>query len=413
MKLSVSGYKSIVSKIEIDFPGLTVLAGANSSGKSSFMQPFLLLKQTLESNHDSGALVLDGENLRFTKSSQIFSKTKKKDNKFEIVFEENFVIYKDDKKGVVASLSGIKNGVILSSQLNNKEIIQQLKKSPNINPDFLDMIEKGEGEWTVIQEKGLLKARLMLGSFPLSIEHTGKLKDFVEHLIHVPGLRGNPERFYRKTTSLSGWYPGLFDKYVAGIVFSWRNKEKQKYKTLIQQLSKLGLVTHIDSNLIDDTKIEIQVSRFNSAIEEDSVNISDVGFGVSQTLPVLVALIAASEDQLVYIEQPELHLHPNAQFKLAEIIAEAVNRGVQVVIETHSSLLLTGIQTLVAKGELESGKVSLNWFSQNPENGETKVDQATLDENGAFGDWPEDFDDVTLRSEGAYLDAVRKRAYGK
>lgn len=74
MKLSVEGYKSIASKVEINLDGLTVLAGANSSGKSSFMQPFLLLKQTIENHYDSGVLMLDGSNIKLTDSSQIISK---------------------------------------------------------------------------------------------------------------------------------------------------------------------------------------------------------------------------------------------------------------------------------------------------------------------------------------------------
>lgn len=81
MKLSVEGYKSIASKQELNFDGLTVLSGANSSGKSSFMQPFLVLKQTIENHYDSGSLVLYGENAKLTDSSQIISKVPGYDKK--------------------------------------------------------------------------------------------------------------------------------------------------------------------------------------------------------------------------------------------------------------------------------------------------------------------------------------------
>ncbi|MBE4211447.1 ATP-binding protein [Vibrio parahaemolyticus] len=74
MKLCVEGYKSISDSINLSFDGLTVLAGANSSGKSSFMQPFLILKQTIENHYDSESLVLYGENAKLTDSSQIISK---------------------------------------------------------------------------------------------------------------------------------------------------------------------------------------------------------------------------------------------------------------------------------------------------------------------------------------------------
>ena len=73
-------------------------------------------------------------------------------------------------------------------------------------------------------------------------------------------------------------------------------------------------------------------------------NIADVGFGVSQVLPVLVALRAADRGRLVYLEEPEIDLHPRAQTKLADILADAAKRGVRVVAETHSTLLLTAFR---------------------------------------------------------------------
>ena len=81
----------------------------------------------------------------------------------------------------------------------------------------------------------------------------------------------------------------------------------------------------------------------------------------------------------------------------------------KIVAETHSTLLLTAIQTLVAKGELKPELVKLHWFQRDPKTRMTQVTPADLDENGAFGDWPEDFDDVILKTESAYLDAVEGR----
>lgn len=81
MRLSVEGYKSIAGVQTLRLDGLTILSGANSSGKSSFMQPFLILKQTIENHYDSGSLVLYGENARLTDSSQIISKVPGHDSK--------------------------------------------------------------------------------------------------------------------------------------------------------------------------------------------------------------------------------------------------------------------------------------------------------------------------------------------
>ena len=163
---------------------------------------------------------------------------------------------------------------------------------------------------------------------------------------------------------------------------------------------------------MDDTRIELRVGRLKKKTKvgvRDLISIADVGFGVSQCLPVLVALLSARKDQLVYIEEPETHLHPRAQVTLAEALAGAANRGARVVIETHSSLLLTGVQALVAERKLAPELVALHWFSLDEE-GETQIRSADLDDAGAFGDWPEDFGEVTLDAQARYLDAAERRA---
>src|SRR5580700_3396655 len=74
-RIAVEGFKSIAKRQEIEIAPLTILAGANSSGKSSIMQPLLMLKQTLEATYDPGPLKLDGPNVRFTSADEFLSRT--------------------------------------------------------------------------------------------------------------------------------------------------------------------------------------------------------------------------------------------------------------------------------------------------------------------------------------------------
>ena len=91
------------------------------------------------------------------------------------------------------------------------------------------------------------------------------------------------------------------------------------------------------------------------------------------------------------------------------VLADAAKRGVRVVAETHSSLLLLGVQTLVVEEEPLAGHlVKLHWFRRG-ENGVTEVNRADLDEAGAYGDWPEDFDDVDLGAQSRYIKASQLR----
>ena len=76
-KIAISGFKSLVEECTIEIRSLTILAGANSSGKSSIMQPLLLMKQTIEAPYDPGPLLLNGAHVKFTKTAQLLSKISK------------------------------------------------------------------------------------------------------------------------------------------------------------------------------------------------------------------------------------------------------------------------------------------------------------------------------------------------
>ena len=91
---------------------------------------------------------------------------------------------------------------------------------------------------------------------------------------------------------------------------------------------------------------------------------------------------------------------------MVEPIIDASRRGVQVIIETHSSLLLRGIQTAVAEGDIRPKDVSLNWFSRDGTNSSTSIRQAEIAQDGSVGDWPQDFDDVSMLADFRYLDAA-------
>jgi predicted ATPase len=417
MKLSVEGYKSIADKCTVEFNGLTVLAGANSSGKSSFMQPLLLIKQTLESTYGSKGLILDGPNVRLTDSSQIISKVCSNQDFFAIELETEGKWTRAEFQ--LGKKSGVENKRL---QYKDENLTQELTLEIGLSEQaIVDIIEHlpdntqrlltnfREHDTKIIVKRGrnaFLTLSLDKFFFPFFDDFSESLEVVSKRLIHVPGLRGNPERLYKVTQSEGSHFVGSFEPYIASIVHKWSETKSPFFTQLQDNLRKLGLTSDIRSKQENDTQLQLEVALHKqSSNKDDFVNIADVGFGVSQTLPVLVALLTAGKGDLIYIEQPELHLHPNAQYALAEIIIEAVKNGKRVIIETHSSLLLTGIQTAVARHKLDETKVSLNWFTQD-DTGRTKVNAMYLDKYGRFGDWPADFDEVALRAESDYLDAV-------
>ncbi|MCH4997830.1 AAA family ATPase [Pectobacterium carotovorum] len=437
MKLSVSGYKSLSKKTTIDINGLTILSGANSSGKSSFMQPFLLIKQTLDATYSNDALILYGDNVKLSDSKDVLSRIEGADESQFIIESENeyglsvgfnFGYLKDIGISVVSAFLENKNNVKISLD-DGVEIGDDVDLDVFFNNDsespFMDF------ERNFIRDKINYKKYLSIDNFSLilqfqaehqkekkfsfGIDLNSELQDICQGIIHIPGIRGSYDRTYNVTStgkSNDNSFKGTFEKYIASVIHGWKKGKEGKAKLdlLIEFLLRLNLTSYIDVERKNDTQLEVKVSRFKKkkGVRNDFVNILDVGFGVSQILPVLVAIISAKKNNIVYVEQPELHLHPNAQMILAEIIASSVNDGVKFVIETHSSIFIRGIQTQVAKGLLNKTKVSLNWFTQDELTGETKVSQSYLDSLGAFGDWPEDFETTYFKADVDYLDAVEE-----
>ena len=374
--IAVEGFKAIRKRTEIAFRPLTILAGANSSGKSSILQPALLMKQTLEAPYDPGALLLDGPHVRCTDVGQIFSR---------------FGGRSIDQFSMSIHMLGKQSLTVL------------FQKQPKGGLDFLGLRQLQLSE----DQRKMAK---QLDAEVLTSYAAATAARALRAILHVPALRGNPERTY-KTTAVGDEFAGTFEPYVASIIHHWQSTKDIRLKHLGASLQKLGLTWKIEASRLDDTRVELRVGRLKQKTTggaRDLISIADVGFGVSQCLPVLVALLTARPGQLVYIEEPEIHLHPRAQMALAQVLADAANRGVRVVIETHSSLLLLGVQALVAEGALPPELVALHWFSLTKD-GATEVRSADLDEAGAFGDWPEDFAEVALDAESRYLDAAEKR----
>jgi hypothetical protein len=431
-KIAVRGFKSIWEDTEVEVRPLTLLAGANSSGKSSLIQPLLLLKQTLEAPGDPGALLLDGPCVRFTQAEQLLSQAAGMPPNTEFAVrvgissgESLEVVFRRDKQAGfdVCSMSySTRDGsaYILRPGMSHEDIAPSI---PGVYNRLLDVISKSEKEratWYVYRERCFLSldlrspsgnnVRTFLG--PFGLPPIGEVVSSLRRMLHLPGLRGNPQRTYPKGGGGPEYFPGTFELYVASVIARWQATKDERLGQLSSVLREMGLTWKVEAQRVDDTQVELRVGRLPHSRRggaHDVVSIADVGFGVSQCLPVLLAVIAANPGQVVYLEQPEIHLHPRAQRKLAKVLADAARRGVVVIAETHSALLLAEVQTLVASGALSKDLVKLHWFRRD-EGGMTTVSSADLDDNGAYGDWPEDFDDVELEAAKEYLDAVEGKA---
>ncbi len=132
---------------------------------------------------------------------------------------------------------------------------------------------------------------------------------------------------------------------------------------------------------------------------------TNTGFGMSYTLPILVAILSANPGGLLLIENPESHLHPRGQSKMGELIARAASCGVQVVIETHSDHILNGICIAVRNGILAPDNICLHFLERMTESNimEIKIISPRIDRDGRIDQWPDGFFDEWDKSLEALL----------
>ncbi len=434
-EITVGGFKSIRDEQTIEIRPLTILAGPNSSGKSSIMQPLLLMKQTLERAGDPGVFWLDGPNVRFSAFKQLFSliggeRRKRMTIGLSPLPNVRLVItyeLSEDEKGIdVVDTTLTSNGkrlVFLRQGMTHEAILQSV---PLVHRVYWKQLNEREEaakvRWRLSADRCFLDANLtsedpteayILSDFDLGaarVDPARFVKDLLLGIIHVPAPRGMGDRLFPRMR-VANAFAGLFHESTASVIAHSETSDPERLETLSRGLARLELAETVTARIVGDMAVEILVApKGRQGGPDELFNLSDVGSGVREALPVLTALIAA-EDRMVYIEEPELHLHPRAQTVLAEILAEAAERGVRVVVETHSSLLLLAVQTLVAEGKLDPDLVKLHWFSLDDE-GATRIHSGELDETGAFGEWPEDFGDVELRTQSRYLDAAEARQLG-
>ncbi|RFM23863.1 MAG: hypothetical protein D0433_08735 [Candidatus Thermochlorobacter aerophilum] len=426
-RVILAGFKSFAERTEVALRPLTILAGANGAGKSTLMHALLLLKQTLESDYDAGPLRLDGPHVAFSRVEQmLWAGPPQRAAQFtlglhlssrhgyEVTFRQGeggtlpleiaqaTYVYRDQR----AALS------LEPSQEQFAAYLRLLGSLGIVLPNRQDLVPSGR-----VQRQGfflfipsLTRARdgeqadsLSLFRPPISPD----VERDVRGIIHLPGLRGNPSRTY-PAAAVGSSFRGPFTHYVAGVIAEWQRLQDGLVSRLKDDLFELGLTSNVRAQPVSDVEFALRVGRTPGAESDDLVDIADTGLGLSQALPVLVALLVAEPGQLVLVEHPELHLHPRAVRALAGPLRRAIERGVWVVLETHSDLLLISLQEQVARGALRPEDVLLHWV-QRDERGASVLHSTTLDANGDWGeDVPVDFEDIRLNAVSSYLKATFK-----
>lgn len=219
---------------------------------------------------------------------------------------------------------------------------------------------------------------------------------------YLAPIRSSPLRSYKrsshsKSIGISGAYTASVLANLQAAASRGSTIERAKLAKFNNWLNIIFPNTKVQAQTIDEL---VKIKLENNKLQSDDT-ITDVGFGFSQVLPILIQGALLNPNELLIIEQPELHLHPNAQFLFAQVLCSMANSGVQLLIETHSEHLLRGIQLEISKHRIDNSTginhKDLNIMYINKNNKE--INYIQVNEYGEItSNWPSGFLDAAYNA---------------
>lgn len=238
------------------------------------------------------------------------------------------------------------------------------------------------------------------------------INSILDKIFYVGPIREKPQGLYNIGFESIPKYVGISGSYFASVLL--HENKKKEYILPNGKSEKLTLYEALDAWLVHlNVASEVQVSKSNSFgfnvliknIENKQSDIMNVGIGVSQVLPVLITGLLSEKNEMFIFEQPELHLHPYSQSRLADFFMELANGDRKIIVETHSEYMLLRLRYNVLKEKITKKRIVINFF-QNKSG--TKVFKKEITSNGTI-EYPDDFKDETQRLMDDLLNAMLEK----
>ena len=354
-KIELKNFKCFES-LDLACSPLTLLCGLNGMGKSSVMQALLVLRQSATSGDlDQGILVLSGD------------------------------------------LADIGTGQDVLFDGADADIVEFRFHSSDVpTPCRLAFDYSRESDQLSMNTAGL-------GHLDTQWK---KIPPLAGTLIYVNAERIGPRKFYSHSEAFARrGHLGTRGEYALNYLSSHQDELLSSADPRYPNLSSRRLLdvvdhwlqevtpgAHLQLETIQDADAIIAGFSFDRPgdVQTRRYRATNVGFGLSYTLPVLTALLAPP-GSLCLIENPEAHLHPRGQTRLAELAVRAARAGVQLIIETHSDHFIDGVRIAVRDGLIQPDGTAFHYFERDGDR--TVVSSPRVDADGRLSAWPAGFFD--------------------
>jgi predicted ATPase len=351
--IEVENFK-LFKHTKLSLKTLNLFTGLNGTGKSSFIQILLLLRQSQQAGIlPNIGLILKGSLVELGTAKDIFYQFAGKDDLIKMrinapnhSFYWNFNYLSDSDILAVVDKSAYTDALLEFSLFNRNFLYLNTE---HIVP--LNTYKKSEFE--VIQNRQI-----------------GKHGEYAVHYLSEYGLE--PIQYSNLV------HPNARSNRLLHNVEAWLNEISLGIKVIVEDIKGLDLI-----------RLSFQYEAVDGYTNEyKPIN---VGFGITYALPVIIALLTANPDKISIIENPESHIHPKGQAKIGELIALVASNNCQLFIETHSDHILNGIRVAVKESKVQGAEVAIYYFDRilnNKAEHESLITTINIDRNGELSDYP-------------------------
>jgi predicted ATPase len=364
--ISLQNFKCFKDKITFPVSKINLITGINGKGKSSLLQSILLFYQSIEKKENIDKIYLNGSCIELGDTVDLKNSATPKQNDVVVSFEYDKDLLGDGKNILIET----------EFQLNE-----------DVSDDFTLLINKTNHKFQTPNTLNDLNEKILP---PFSQVH------------YIGADRLGPLKYHDKVNFGSFINVGPKGQSTINVLAKLENEPVNDNlylgndaKTLLQQTEEwLNFI-------FDGAKITIKGKERESSVYYILLNTkstkerfkpSNVGFGYTYILPVIVSGLIAKKNEILIVENPEAHLHPKAQSRITEFLSKVASCGVQVFIESHSEHILNGIRIAMLRDDIaiDRNDISILYFKEN-EN-EPFV-QLNLLEDGSIDNWVDGFFD--------------------